>query len=350
MLDQSGDLTIGMVVYDEISEITHSLQQLKIEIAHHLKNKNIEWIFVFNHTNIHMHSLILAEIKKSIQVFKYYHNVENNLGLARNIILNAARTDLIYFTDPDIEHPPRTLSGLLKIATELNPTDQKLIGFTGPVIHRSNMKHIDEMFHILHKISKAIPFSFQIQNHSHLSTVDHAPTCHLLIFKKHAMAISGFSSQITKVGEDLDFSHRAYAADLRYLFSPEAHVIHHQNMALTQWLSKVVQFGRAQIMVHKKNLHLPMRFYRLLPAVIILMAISGLATLPALFFLAFIILMIVLYILKPAYINLILTVLSYSFGEVFEIFWPKLKLKNASIRSTDISTVKLLYVDSKNQI
>ena len=260
----SDNLTIGIVVYDETLQIQKLLRQLKTEINHHIQSLNVNWIFVLNHPDLNIRNCIFSEIKEIIPTFKFYENIENNLGLARNIILTNSETDLVYLTDPDIEHTPQTLTKLLNLA-QMSSANQKLVGFTGPVIHRSNSKLMNDMFYTLQNISKKIPFSFQIQNHTHLTTVDHAPTCHLLLIKKSALEISGFSEQITHVGEDLDFSHRAYAADLRFLFSPEASVTHHQNMSLLKWLSKVLKFGRAQIMVHKKNSHLPLRAYRLMP-------------------------------------------------------------------------------------
>ncbi len=325
------DLTIGIVIYDEFDDIQKSVSELKNEINHHIQDRHVFWIFILNHPEKKNRETILSVLKKNIATFKYFENPNNNLGLARDIILSRATTELVYFTDPDIEHPHQTLSHLLKLS-EMTTTDHNLIGFTGPVIHKSISKPLNEMFFLLHQISKKIPFSFQIQNHTHMNTVDHAPTCHLLLIRKKAVEISGFSNQITSVGEDLDFSHRAYAAGLRYLFSPQASVIHHQNITLFTWVKKVMNFGRAQIMVHKKNKSLPIRFYRLSPLFILCLGffICFLSGQWQVLFLVFTsVLILLLQILKPAVNCFLLTVFSYAIGELLEIISPRLKLKKS---------------------
>lgn len=322
------DLTIGIVVYNEVEEIQKSLQQLQSEINHHISDRQVHWIFVFNHSSEDIRAEILEKIKEIIPRFSYFSNFENNLGFARNLILNKCQTDLLYFTDPDIEHPHKSLSVLLQLA-DLSHSNPSLIGFTGPVLHKSESRTMNDMFSILQRIAKKIPFSFQIQNHSFLNTVDHAPTCHLLLIKNRALHLGGFSEQIPSVGEDLDFSHRVFSTEMRFLFSPQSHVLHHQNLKLKKWLRKVLFFGRAQIMVHKKNSNLPIRFYRLIPLFFSFCAAS-LFLLPITLQLFLISFFIFLFFLKRSLVYLFLTLITYSFGELAELVWPELKLKQGA--------------------
>ena len=82
------DLTIGIVVYNEVEEIQKSLQQLQSEINHHISDRQVHWIFVFNHSSEDIRAEILEKIKEIIPRFSYFSNFENNLGFARNLILN----------------------------------------------------------------------------------------------------------------------------------------------------------------------------------------------------------------------------------------------------------------------
>jgi hypothetical protein len=337
-------LTIGMVIYDELTHLDRALMQLQNEVNHHIPDRNINWIFVLNHNNQELRADILSIIQKHLTNFQYFENQFNNLGLARNIILNKAETNLIYFTDPDIEHCPKTLSSLIGFA-EMNLTNEKIIGFTGPVIHKSKCLTMNEMFKNLQSLSQKIPFSFQIQNHIYLNTVDHAPTCHLLVIKKTALEILGFSAQIESVGEDLDFSHRTYGANLRFLFSPNAPVIHHQNMNFRSWLQKVSVYGRAQIMVHKKNSDLPYRLYRLLPILLLIPLIVFLFLPINVQFILFILLSAI-FIYNRSLFYVFLTGFSYAIGEVFELFWPKLKLKNVKEQTPSPENLSLSSFDS----
>lgn len=331
--------TIGMVIFDEVDQIQFTISQLKNEINHHLQNSTVEWIFVFNHPSVKIKNTILSHLKSQLSEFKYFENTENNIGLARNIILNKSKNELIYFTDPDIEHTSNSLKQLISLV-EVSKTEIHLVGFTGPVIHKSKNAAMNQMFYLLQYLAQKIPFSFQIQNHTFLNTVDHAPTCHLLLLKSKALLIGGFSEQIPRVGEDLDFSHRAYNAGLRFLFAPIAQVIHHQNMGLKGWLLKVMYFGRAQIMVHKKNVSMPFRIYRLAPISFVFLFLS-LFFLPKILIGLFLFLIASTFFLKNSVVYLLLTVLSYSLGEILEIAKPILKLEKLNLIDQYHTTVTL---------
>ncbi len=327
-MQMGSELTIGIVVYDEITEISSLILNLKTEMNHHASHVLVDWIFILNHSDHNIRNTILLEIKNILPYFNYYENSENNLGFARNIILTHAKTELVYLTDPDIEHSSYSLTQLLNLAI-LSQQEKHLMGFTGPVIHQSTKHEMNSMFSLLQYLSQKIPFSFQIQNHSFMNTVDHAPTCHLLLLRSRALGISGFSENIYFVGEDLDFSHRAYGHGFRFLFSPKSKVIHHQNMNLWSWCKKVRNFGRAQIMSHKKNSDLPFRLYRLIPILFLAVPLT-LFFLPQKIIFSLFLFLTIVFLLKRSVIYLGLTVFSYSLGEVFEIFYPQLKYKNKS--------------------
>ena len=324
--------TIGLVIFDEIDQIENTISKLNNEINHRIQNASVEWIFVLNHPTALLKNAILKKLKLQLPEFKYFENTENNIGLARNIILQKAKNELIYFTDPDIEHTSNCLKQLINLV-EVSKTEMHLLGFTGPVIHKSKNKSMNQMFYFLQSIAQKISFSFQIQNHTFLNTVDHAPTCHLLIFKSKAQLIGGFSEQIQRVGEDLDFSHRGYNAGLRFLFAPGAQVIHHQNMGLKGWLIKVMYFGRAQIMVHKKNTSMPLRIYRLVPMSFIFVFFS-LFLLSKLFSGLFLLLLMLGFLMNNSVVYLLLTILSYSVGEVLEVVKPVLNYKKINAQDT----------------
>src|SRR3989338_4805936 len=240
-------LTCGIVVYDEVNEIQNLIPKLKLE----LKDYSVEWIFVLNHEQAEIRKWINAWLYDNIDNALCLENPSNNLGFARQLILEKSSNEYIYLTDPDIDIVQNNLKKLIQLAnTEItNDVNLKYAGFGGTVTHRSNNYLLQRTFDFMSKLSKLIPFSFQIQNHSNLVAVDHLPACHVLLNRNIALKIGGFSSALSKCGEDLDFTHRAYNMDYRFIFLPSAQVIHWQNLSLAKWFYKMFTLGRIQIPV-----------------------------------------------------------------------------------------------------
>jgi GT2 family glycosyltransferase len=318
-------LTCGMVIYDEITEMQNLIPKLKME----LKDYDVDWIFVLNHEQIEIRKWIAKWIIENIQNAICFENPSNNLGFARQLLLEKSKTEYVYLTDPDIDLVKGNLKKLIQLAnTELtNDINIKYAGFGGTVTHKSNNYFLQSTFDFMSKLSKLIPFSFQIQNHSHLVAVDHLPACHLLLNKQIALSIGGFSSALDKCGEDLDFTHRAYNLDYRFIFLPAAQVIHWQNLSLAKWFYKMFTLGRIQIPVQKMNFKQGLRFYRLIPLLSLLALISF--SILNLYFLLFIVASIsLLSLVNLGFLGFCLTLLSYSSGEFFELILPIFEYKS----------------------
>ncbi|MEQ1723003.1 MAG: glycosyltransferase [Pseudobdellovibrio sp.] len=337
-------LTCGMVIYDEITEIQNLIPKLKME----LKDYEVEWIFVLNHEQLEIRKWIANWIKDNIQNAMCFENPSNNLGFARQLVLEKSKTEYVYLTDPDIDLVKGNLKKLIQLAnTELtNDINIKYAGFGGTVTHKSNNHFLQSTFDFMSKLSKLIPLSFQIQNHSHLVAVDHLPACHLLLNKDIALRIGGFSSALSKCGEDLDFTHRAYNLEYRFIFLPAAQVIHWQNLSLAKWFYKMFTLGRIQIPVQKMNFKQGLRFYRLIPLI-------GLITLIAYsvfnyYFLLFILASISLIsLINIGFLGFFLTLLSYSSGELFELILPIFEYKNDKQLTEVNSNLQSQFYESK---
>lgn len=149
-----------------------------------------------------------------------------------------------------------------------------------------------------------------------------------MLIKKHdALLIGGFSVLFKKVGEDLDFSHRAYNENYRFVFLPSSQVYHNQNISFEKWLYKMFSFGKVQITVQKLNYKQGLRLYRLLPLFALLVSAAF-----TLFFyqqaLILILLMLFASLFKPAFLGFLLTSACYAIGESFELIYPTVELKN----------------------
>lgn len=339
-------LTCGLVIYDEVTEIQNLIPKLKVE----LKDYTVEWIFVLNHEQPEIRKWISTWLMDNIKNTLCYENPSNNLGFARQLILEKSSNDYIYLVDPDIEIIPDSLKKLIQLAdTKVADCDNlKYLGFGGTVVHKSDNYFLQSTFNFMSWLSKLIPLSFQIQNHSHLVVVDHLPACHLLLSRKFSIQIGGFSSALDSCGEDLDFTHRAYNLNYRFIFLPSAQVIHWQNLSLTKWFSKIFTQGRIQIAVQKINLKGGLRFYRLLPLILLV----GLLTLS--FFSAYFLLFVLSALLIIALANIscfgfFLTLITYALGELFELVLPFFEYKNVKeLTALNLSLQSQFYESRKD--
>lgn len=310
----SPSITCGMVIYNEIDQIKKIVPLIEDE----LKDYVFEWVIILNHENPQIRQHLKSWFNLYYSLAQVIENKTNNIGEARQKILENAKSDLIYFTDPDIEIQPGSIKKLIDLHEQQKHSAELIMGYGGPnllVTHHSSLKRL---FNCIKLMTHLNVFAFQIQKHHQLTKVDHLPTCHLLLKKTNALEIGGFSSDFKKIGEDLDFSHRAFIHQYQFIFHPQSEVLHWQNSNLYGWFKKCTQYGQAQIIVQKK--YWPkLRFYRLLPTFIPLAAVSFCVLLnPA--SLAILILLIVAgEFLGISYLGFVLSILCYGAGELFEI-------------------------------
>lgn len=337
-------LTCGIVIYDEVNEIQRLIPHLVLE----LKNYDVEWIFILNHEQPEIRKWISEWLHENISNARCFENPSNNLGFARQLILEKSSHEFIYLTDPDIDVPTGNLKKLIHLAnTEiLNDITLKYAGFGGTVTHKSENFFLQATFDFMSRVSKLVPFAFQIQNHSHLIAVDHLPACHILLNKDTALKIGGFSPILKKCGEDLDFTHRAYNLGYRFIFLPSAQVFHWQNLSLIKWFSKMFTHGRIQIPVQRMNFKDGLRFYRLIP-LLSLLFFGAYSFLSLHFFLGVLSLITLVTIFNVGFLGFCLTFIFYSVGELFETVLPIFEYKNAKELEAVNASLQNQFYESK---
>ena len=186
-------LSCGIVIYDEVKEIQNLLPKLKIELAEY----NVEWVFILNHEQPEIRKWIASWIDTQVTSCVCVENPSNNLGFARQLLLEKSNHDYIYLTDPDVDIIPGNLKKLIQLAQNeiMTASQSHIIGYGGTVTHRSENSFMQSTFDFMSKLSQRLPFAFQIQNHAFISAVDHLPACHLLLNKQMALRVGGFSSR-----------------------------------------------------------------------------------------------------------------------------------------------------------
>lgn len=318
-------LSCGIVIYDEVKEIQNLLPKLKIELDQY----NVEWVFVLNHEQPKIRKWIANWIQTQVTSCICVENPSNNLGFARQLLLEKSTHDYIYLTDPDVDIIPGNLKKLIQLAQNeiITASQSHIIGYGGTVTHRSENSFMQATFDFMSKLSQSLPFAFQIQNHAFISAVDHLPACHLLLNKQMALRIGGFSAALEKCGEDLDFTHRAYNAGLRFIFLPAAQVLHWQNMSLAKWFFKMFKMGRIQIPVQRLNSKQGFRFYRLLPVMGLVLFVF-LSIWNYMFLFGALAALALSSLVSTGFLGFVLTSIVYSCGEFVELAWPFFEYRN----------------------
>lgn len=333
-------ITCGLVVFDELNFIKRLIPQVQNELTEF----DINWIIVLNHPNENITNQINLWLKNYLKNVSCFINSENNIGSARQKILETASTDYIYFIDPDIVLNRSSIKHLLDFF--YNNQNPSFLACGGPSFFRSSNRYLQINFILLTKLASFIPLAFQVQNHSKTQTVDHLPTCHLLVKRQLALKIGGFSKKFQICGEDLDFSHRAAIEGLKFIFIPQASVLHWQNLNFKAWFKKVFLYGKIQILVQAQYIKQKIRWYRLYPTFLLISLVIFLMiyrsklqshTVTVSLLIASIII----------FHWLILTFIVYSFGQISEIFLQIFELK--SVKKLPLKDPKL-YSVSNNSI
>ncbi len=339
-------LSCGIVIYDEVKEIQCLLPKLKIELAAY----DVEWIFVLNHEQDEIRGWIRTWLQSQITNCKCLENPSNNLGFARQLLLENSTNQYIYLTDPDIDLVPGNLKKLIQLANNeiINDSKSNFLGYSGTVTHRSENYFIQDTFDFMAQVSKLIPFAFQIQTHKYMVPVDHIPACHLLLDKNLAIKIGGFSSALKKYGEDLDFTHRAYNEDLRFVFLPSAQVFHWQNLSLAKWFFKIFNMGRIQVPVQKMNFKKGLRYYRLLPLTLLLVLILIGIVYPNLLIMMLVI-VCAISAFSLGFLGFCMTFIAYSSGELFEMLLPLFEYKSEEELKALNANLKTQFFESNRK-
>jgi GT2 family glycosyltransferase len=318
-------LSCGIVIYDEVREIQNLIPKLKLE----LKEYEVQWIFILNHEQSEIRKWISRWLESELPNTICIENPSNNLGFARQLILESSSNEYLYLTDPDIDLKPGNLIKLIELAGNeiMSDSSQKVAGYGGTVSHRSNNGFIQSTFDFLFLLTEIFPFAFQVQHHRHLVSVDHLPACHMLLNCKVARYLGGFSSALNKYGEDLDFTHRAYNADFRFIFLPSATVYHWQNLSLSRWFLKVFNMGRVQIPVQISHYKKGLRYYRIVPLISVIL-FTGLIFFSEIFFIFATILTLIISFVNIGFLGFLIMYFLYGLGELFELFVRIFERKN----------------------
>lgn len=241
-------VSVLIVSYNEEENISQLLMALNEQTA---KTQIVECLIADNGSVDKTIACIknqIAELSFPTQVFE--RNV-NNIGEARQQLVEAASSEWIVFIDADCNPQTDWLEQLLRLGEKLSP-EQHAAGFGGgqklssstPFGFAVNQLLQDTFFHFGSAQGKS-----QSIEHGQLRLVDHLPTTNALFWRPAIKSIGGFSPEYHRAGEDLDLGLKLRASGHSLYLSREPTLINNCADGVIAWMKRMFRFGTAQGLV-----------------------------------------------------------------------------------------------------
>jgi GT2 family glycosyltransferase len=175
--------------------------------------------------------------------FPWVRNIrQKNMGLsyARNVGMNAAKGEIIVYTDSDCEADE---DWLYYIALAL--VRSKHVGMGGPNLIPDEGSWIADCV----GLSPGGPTHVMIDDR----TAEHVPGCNMAFYTWAAKQINGFDSQFRKAGDDVDFIWRLQHLGYTIGFAPAAQVWHYRRNTVQAYLKQQRGYGEAEALLKFKH-------------------------------------------------------------------------------------------------
>ncbi|MFN7727557.1 MAG: glycosyltransferase [Bdellovibrio sp.] len=238
-------ITYGVVFHSEAD----LLEKKIVEFDQFFPRLFFEAVFVLNSCPLEMKEKILTISKQHPHLpLMIFEQSQNHLGQARQLILQKASGEWIYFSDPDCELQASAQEHWL---LALDSLETEKIGALGGGNRPPDQK--ENLIYQMLEIAGRHPFlhqsSIQIARPQTTLKVPLLSTSNMMVQKNWAQRAGGFDHDFAKVGEDMAFCHRLRKVGATLVAVPEVEVVHRQCSELKPWFHKMLGYGRAQVRV-----------------------------------------------------------------------------------------------------
>jgi GT2 family glycosyltransferase len=178
-----------------------------------------------------------------LKKFPWVRNIrQKNMGLsyARNVGMNAARGEIIVYTDSDCEADEDWLY-YMALAMVRGPH----AGMGGPNLIPDEGSWVADCV----GLSPGGPTHVMIDDR----TAEHVPGCNMAYYTRVAKEINGFDSQFRAAGDDVDFIWRLQHAGYTIGFAPAAQVWHYRRNTVKAYLKQQRGYGTAEALLKYKH-------------------------------------------------------------------------------------------------
>ncbi|MCC6424584.1 MAG: glycosyltransferase [Phycisphaerales bacterium] len=200
-----------------------------------LKYPNYEVIFVDDGSTDNT-----QEIVQKFPNVRNIRQVNRGLSIARNVGLEAARGDIVIYTDSDCEADEDWLYYLALALVRGTHA-----GMGGPNLIPDEGSWVADCV----GLSPGGPTHVMVDDR----TAEHVPGCNMAFYRSVLMQVNGFDSQFRKAGDDVDVIWRIQNLGYSIGFSPSAQVWHYRRNTVKAYLKQQRGYGEAEALLKYKH-------------------------------------------------------------------------------------------------
>jgi cellulose synthase/poly-beta-1,6-N-acetylglucosamine synthase-like glycosyltransferase len=194
-------------------------------------------------------------------------NERKNVGAARNLGVKNARGDLVAFTDGDCKVHPQWLKTLVR---EMQDAPDDVMCFGGPNLIFDTDPIFGRVVGYAQESFLGSGGSAQSNNSTKKHYVASLPNCNAMYKKSAIQEVGGFD-ELFIVGQDCDLNYRIGKKGNKFLYVPEAKVLHHRRGTLKSFSVRMFKYGMWMAELFKKHGEF-VRWYAFLPSIAIVLA------------------------------------------------------------------------------
>lgn len=239
-------LTIALVVRNEEWRLPKCLEHLLCQdILKELHANDFEFLIVDNQSSDRTVEVATSLLQNSEIDFKIFYSGENNMGLARGLAVRQSRARYVAFVDADCWVPKNWLRRLLEefqLATAERP---RLAAVASGNVPGQEHRWGQTLFSLTQTFLGHLN-SNQAKCDSRDRDADHVSTCAVLYRRDAVLQVGNFSSEQSRVCEDVDLSCRLIQSGFQLRMVSGIDVQHHHSPFWKDWFKKILLYGSGQ--------------------------------------------------------------------------------------------------------
>ncbi|MHC1756408.1 MAG: glycosyltransferase family 2 protein [Methanosarcina sp.] len=198
-------------------------------------------------------------------------NEKKNVAAARNLGVEHSRGDFVAFTDGDCKVDPLWLKTLV-IEMKNAPDDVACVG--GPNLIFDTDPAFGRVVGYAQETFLGSGGSAQSNNSTKKHYVASLPNCNAM-YRKNTIVEAGYFDERFVLGQDGDLNYRINKIGYKFLYIPEAKVLHHRRGTLKSFSVRMFKYGMWMGELFKKHGEF-VRWYAFLPSIAIAFAVLSL--------------------------------------------------------------------------
>lgn len=195
-------------------------------------------------------------------------NKKKNVAAARNLGVENARGELVAFTDGDCKVDPQWLKTLVH---EMQASPDDVVCFGGPNLIFDTDPVFGRVVGYAQESFLGSGGSAQSKNSTKKHYVISLPNCNAMYKKAAIKEVGGFDERFV-VGQDGDLNYRIGKKGNKFLYIPNAQVLHHRRGTPKSFSVRMFKYGMWMAELFKKHGEF-VRWYAFLPSIAVLSAV-----------------------------------------------------------------------------